>query len=70
MNKPFFEQFTEHMGDIVTASTVRPATRTDVLCAALSRAYGKCQHTVVFDVSGFIYDIRKCYTCGAHLGYI
>lgn len=66
----FVEEVTERMCGFVTASTVRPATKEDIVNAKRLCEQGKCPHTCVVDIDCYPYWIRKCYTCGEGLGTV
>ena len=66
----YFEHVTERRGPTVLASTITPATESQIKEAAALHAAGKCPHNIVYDEFGFLYDIRVCGTCGAGLGAV
>lgn len=69
--KLFVETVTERFGTRVIASTVRPATAEDVAEAQARVDRGEpCDHRIVYDESGWLYDTRACGTCGAGLGTV
>ena len=68
----FIEEVIE-MGpcNIPSHSTVRKATPKDIKLAKKKfDKTGKCDHSVIFDESGWAYDIRYCYTCKEMIGLI
>ena len=66
----FVEVVTDRIGDHVLGSTVRPATKNDVLKAQKLHEAGACSHSVITDQAGWPYDFRKCHTCGKGLGVV
>ena len=69
--KLFVETVTERIDKHVLASTIRPATPEDVAAAQARVDRGEpCDHTIVWDEPGWLYDTRSCHTCGAGLGTV
>lgn len=66
----FVETVTERFCGHVLASDIRPATQEDIAQAAALHARGECPHNIVYDVAGWMYDYRRCGTCGKGLGAI
>ena len=66
----FVETPTERFCGHVVCSKIRPATQKDLDAAEALHKLGTCQHKVVFDVPGWMYDTRVCYTCSKGLGTI
>ena len=67
----FIEVVTERIGDTVVASTVREATQNEVQQARIMHdSYGECNHSVIRDEPGFMYDFRYCAICGKGLGTV
>lgn len=54
----------------IIASDIHPATPEEIKLAETLHAQGKCPHNIVVDESGWLYEFRSCYTCGAGLGVI
>ncbi len=69
-SKPFCETPLEKYNDIVISSTVHDPSEEEMQAAKELFEQGKCNHTIVFDEYGWMYDFRKCYTCGMTLGVI
>lgn len=74
MNKitktPYFEEVIECVNGIITASNIRLATQEEIEKAESLHKEGKCPHNIVYDVYGWMYDFRMCYTCGGSLGTV
>jgi hypothetical protein len=68
--KLFYEEVTERVAGVITASNIRPATRQEVKAARLLHRQGRCPHTIVRDTPGWPYDIRDCAICGEGLGLV
>lgn len=66
----FVETVTERIGPHVIASTIRAATPEDIARAKQLHAKGRCDHSVVKDTDGWLYDIRSCAICGQGLGTV
>ena len=56
-------------GDVI-ASSVRRATEEDVVAAMALHDSGKCDHSIIYDIPGWMYDVRVCAICGTGLGCI
>ena len=69
--KPFIEYDRQYFGEQVLMSKVRPATDAEVeMAKAHYKATKKCDHSVVVDEPGWLYDCRSCFVCGQGLGLI
>ena len=67
---PYYEDIkTDAVGEFLS-STVRPATKKEILMAKKLHKKGKCPHTIIDDICGYPYDLRYCVTCGKGLGTI
>lgn len=51
-------------------STVKLATQEQILNEAELHAQGECPHNCVIDTPGWVYDTRRCATCGVGLGTV
>ena len=68
--EPFFEEVTDRIGEVVLASKVRDATEEDIKKEMENHKNGNCQHTIVKDELGWMYDFRSCAICGKGLGTV
>jgi hypothetical protein len=66
----YFEEVKLREGRTILISKVRPATKKEIAKERKNFAQGKCQHTIVEDVPGWLYDFRSCSICGKELGLI
>lgn len=67
----YVETVTERLCGTVLASTIRPATVHEVQRAnARYASGGQCDHTLIKDEAGWMYDYRSCAVCGKGLGAI
>lgn len=66
----FVETITGRIGPHILSSTIRPATKEDVAHAKGLHADGKCDHSVIKDTPGWLYDFRSCAICGTGLGAV
>ena len=67
----FVEFDRQYFGEQVMQSNVRPATETEVETAKTHfTATGKCDHSVIVDTPGYMYDVRSCFICNKGLGLI
>jgi hypothetical protein len=61
----------EKIGDIVTVSDLKPVSNEEIEEAKKQyKKTKKCDHTIIFDVYGFMYDNRYCYICGESQGLV
>lgn len=67
---PHVETVTERIGPHVIASTIRPATGDDLREARALADRGACDHRVIVDDPGWLYDFRSCWACGQGLGTV
>ena len=71
MKKYFREVVTERVGPIVIASDIIPVTEDKVLKAkAEFMCSGLCDHSLIYDEKGWLYDFRMCAVCGKGLGTV
>jgi hypothetical protein len=70
LSKVFVEDVTERIGIHVLASTVRGATKEDIKRSLRLHKKGVCDHKVVEDSYGWMYDFRSCAICGKGLGTV
>jgi len=71
MTQLFVETVHERFVGHVIRSDVRPATPEEV--QKKKETYeqtGECDHTIVKDDYGWLYDIRSCGICGTGLGTV
>ena len=38
--------------------------------AVVDQLHAQCRHRVFYDEAGFLYSLRSCVTCGAHMGSV
>lgn len=69
-SEPFFETVTDRFCGQILTSVIRKATEEDILSAELLHKQGNCPHNIIVDEHFYMYDARKCFTCGAGLGII
>lgn len=67
---PFYEVVEEQIDGFVLQSSLRIATAEDIAEAQKLHREGKCPHTIIEDSYGYLYDIRRCWTCGKGLGTV
>lgn len=68
---PYVETVSVRMGNIILASTVKPASEQDVQMAKERYACtGRCDHSIVVDEDCWPYYIRSCHICNEGLGLI
>lgn len=68
---PHVEVVTSRMGNVILASTVKPASEQDIQEAKEQFANtGKCDHRIVVDEDCWPYSVRSCYICNAGLGVL
>lgn len=67
---PYVEIPKERFGDRIISSSLRPAKLRDVLEAHQEFLDGNCQHLIVYDTHGFMYNERRCWICGTGCGLI
>lgn len=66
----YVENVTEMIAGRVIASTCRKATESEIAETAEKHARGECDHKVIKDEYGYMYDIRSCAICGKFLDLI
>ena len=66
----YIEIVRERVGDYILASDIREATAEEIAEAKRKHENGKCDHSIVIDTPGWMYDIRHCAICGTGLGAI
>lgn len=66
----YVERVLERIGPHVLRSEVRPATDEDIERARKLHADGNCDHSVIEDEYGWMYDFRGCAICGVGLGVV
>ncbi len=66
----FFEEVIETFAGHVMVSECRPATQEEIDEAARRYKDGKCPHVVFYDEPGWLYDARRCHTCGGGMGTV
>ena len=66
----FVEIVTEKIGDRIVCSYVREATKEEAEDAMRLYENGECDHRLVKDERGWMYDIRSCALCGKGVGLI
>lgn len=55
----------------VISSKIRKATKKEIEDALkIYNETGKCDHSLVYDTGGWMYDFRNCYICGISLGTV
>lgn len=69
-NEPFVEEVTERIGKHILSGRIRAATSDDISKCQKLHQLGKCDHSIVYDIPGWLYDFRSCYVCGQGLGTI
>jgi hypothetical protein len=67
----FRETVKSRIGPHIVESDVEPVGE-NVVKAARQRykETGRCDHSLIVDESGFLYDIRSCAVCGVGLGAV
>lgn len=69
--KPMREVVTERIGRAVVASYLLEVSEEEIDVAKTSyQKTGNCDHSIVSDEPGWMYDIRSCYICGEGLGTV
>jgi len=66
----FCEKVIEKIGDSVIQSDVYHASEKDIKSAIELYNKGNCQHNIIYDETGYMYDIRYCAICDEFLGVI
>lgn len=51
-------------------SNVRRATEDDIETALALHETGKCDHSIIYDEAGWLYDLRTCAICEEGLGTV
>lgn len=64
---PHVEEVLERINEHIIQSRCRPATEAEI---AEARNKPVCDHTIVVDEPGWMYDYRSCYICGHGLGAV
>lgn len=54
----------------VIASHIEDMSESEIENSIRLHKAGRCGHMPIRDEEGFMYDIRTCALCGAHLGFI
>lgn len=70
MKVPFLEIPTEKCGNKILASTCRKPTELELEEKRKLFEKGECDHSIIYDTPGYMYDIRACYFCDTGLGLI
>lgn len=71
MRKLYVEMVKERWGRHIMRSTLREATKQEVQAAqTLFKKTGKCEHKLVYDEGGWMYDERLCGICGKFIDFI
>jgi hypothetical protein len=69
--KLYKEIVIEKIGERITSSNLREATKKDIEEEELNHSNGKCQHSVIYDEHQYyMYDFRYCGICGKFIGFI
>jgi hypothetical protein len=70
--EPFIEVilFGIQDGPVLESRIEKPVSRVTMLRQMWKTLDGVCDHRVVYDVLGYPYDVRICFTCGKHRGLV
>lgn len=60
----------EELCGVPVISSVRNATEEEIENAKKLYAENKCDHSLIEDIPGWLYDTRVCALCRKHLGMI
>ncbi len=64
------EVIKERILGVIIVSELVLATSEDIETAKNKHIKGVCDHSIIYDEPGAMYDERTCYTCGIHLGLL
>jgi len=69
-SRPFREVVIERIGNVITQSNIEEVTEDDIRKAIESHKNNNCDHSIMVDEYGPIYDSRSCYVCGKSFGFV